>query len=108
MAVPVRLQPVARRDLDEAYQLAAHHAPLTAANWLQRFHETVETLGENPERCALIPESKKLRRELRQLLFGRKPNVFRIIYAIHDDELEVIRIRRASRGPLKRSDLDES
>jgi mRNA-degrading endonuclease RelE of RelBE toxin-antitoxin system len=75
---------------------------------LERFYETLDTLGENPDRCALAPESKKLRRDLRQLLFGRKPNVFRVIFSIHEDEVEVVRIRRASRRPLRRADLDES
>ena len=108
MALPVRLRPLAERDLEEAYLNAARHAPVTAANWLQRFRDALDALAENPQRHANARESKRFQRDLRQTLFGRKLNVFRIVFEIRVDGVDVLRIRRASRRPLRRADLDES
>jgi plasmid stabilization system protein ParE len=73
----VRLQTVAERDLEEAYLQAARHAPVTAAKWLARFRRSLATLEDAPERCGFAPEHTKMKRELRQILLGKKPHVFR-------------------------------
>jgi plasmid stabilization system protein ParE len=101
----VHLQPFAEQDLGEAYDWAARHAPETASCWLRRFQEAIQSLSSNPERCGFAPERTKLKYELRQLLFGHKPNVFRVIFVIEEGAVWVLRIRRASRRFLRRSDL---
>jgi plasmid stabilization system protein ParE len=107
MAYEVRLQPLAENDLDEAYLWAAKRAPDTAVIWLARFHAVLKTLAENPERCGFAPENKKLDKGLRQLLFGRKPNVFRAVFLVDHSAVRIIRIRRAARRSLKPGDLGE-
>ena len=106
MKYMVRLQQLAETDLEEAYLWAAKHAPATAARWLARFHEALQTLAVNPQRCGFAPEHKKLNRELRQYLFGRKPNVFRSVFLTDGQIVRILRIRRASRRPLTRKELD--
>ena len=103
----VELQPLAEGDLEEAYLWAAKRAPETASRWLTRFHEALGTLKENPQRCGFAPEHKKTKRELRQLLFGRKPNVFRAVFLVENQVVRVLRIRRASRKGLTRKELGE-
>src|SRR5688572_27237581 len=105
MTYEVRLQPPAENDLAEAYLRAARHAPETALLWLTRFHEALQSLAEHPERCGLAPEHKQFAREIRQLLFGRKPNVFRAVFLIEGDTVRIIRIRRASQRNLTRKDI---
>ena len=106
MKYQVRLQPPAERDLEEAYLWAAKHAPETASRWLLHFHETLMTLSVHPDRCGLAPEHRKLNRPLRQLLYGKKPNVFCAVFLVDGDIVRVVRIRRASRRLLKREELD--
>lgn len=67
----VRVEPWADADLEEAYLWARKRAFLTAARWLGRFHAALQTLSSNPERFALAPEHKKLKLDVRQLLFGK-------------------------------------
>ena len=81
----VRLQPLALEDLDQAYKNAAKHAPNTAADWLERFHDALKTLETNPERCSLAPENLKSTRTLRQFLFGKGRNVFRSVFTVEGD-----------------------
>jgi plasmid stabilization system protein ParE len=105
MTHKVRLQPLAENDLEEAYLWAAKNAPETAGLWLARFQAALLTLSEQPERCGFAPEHKKLKRELRQLLFGRKPNVFRAVFLIDGEFVRIVRIRRGSRRQLTRKEL---
>ncbi len=105
MAFEVRLQLLAENDLDEAYLWAAKSAPETAGLWLARFQAALLTLAEQPERCGFAPEHKKLKRELRQLLFGRKPNVFRAVFLIDGNVVRIVRIRRGSRRQLTQKEL---
>ncbi len=108
MTYKVRLQPLAENDLDEAYLWAAKSAPETAGLWLARFQAGLQTLAVCPERCGFAPEHKKLNRELRQFLFGRKPNVFRAVFLIDGEVVRIIRIRRGSRRQLTREELGTS
>jgi len=97
MKYRVRLQPAAHEDLDQAYQYAAKNAPRTAVLWFNRFHEALRTLEQNSERCPLAPEDKNTTRELHQYLYGKRPNVFRVVFTIEDDIVWILRIRRAAR-----------
>ena len=107
MIYQVRLQPAAVEDLDVAYQYAVQNAPAPAARWLERFQTAIQTLEHNPERCPLAPENARSSRILRQYMFGKRPNVFRVIYTIEADTVWILRIRRAQRRTLSAEDLGE-
>jgi mRNA-degrading endonuclease RelE of RelBE toxin-antitoxin system len=55
-------------------------------------------LQQYPNRGTFIPENKKLR----HLLFGGKPNIYRIIYAVdkRNAAVNVLQIRHGARTPL--------
>jgi plasmid stabilization system protein ParE len=108
MIFRVELGARAQADLDEAFRFTSRNAPLTARDWLHRFEIALSTLAENPSRCGLAPESKRLNRELRQLLFGRRQFKYRAVYFIEGDLVHIVRIRRAAMRGMSRRDLDES
>ncbi len=95
-------------DLESAYRNAAQHAPGPAAAWLERFQRALETLEANPGGCALAHESHRATRELREFLFGRRPNVFRVVFTIDGDVVRILRIRRSARRFLTRREIDEA
>jgi toxin ParE1/3/4 len=105
MKYRVTMLRLAQEDLAQAYRWAARRAPHTAALWLDRFHQALQTLADNPERCPHARENSKVAIEIREFLFGRRPNVFRVIFTIRDDAVRVIRIRRAQRRLLSRKEL---
>ena len=98
----------ALQDLDGAYLNAARHAPGPAAAWLERFRLALQSLARNPERCALAHENERSRRELREFLFGRKPNVFRVVFTIDGNTIRILRIRRSARRFLTRTEIDSA
>lgn len=95
MIYRVILQRLALRDLDEAFGWAARRAPATAARWLDRFQTALERLDTDPQRCPHAREHGKVDVELREMLFGTKPHIYRAIFAIDGDTVRVLRIRRA-------------
>ena len=98
-----RVNPTARatRDLDAILEwLLAHEAGETGLRWFQRMKEAVASVAELPHRCPLAPENKEFPFEVRQLLYGRKPHQYRVLFTIHEDEVIVLHIRHGRRQHL--------
>ena len=108
MKYRVIAQPPALEDLEEAYLWAAARAPMTAAHWYYRFRGALQTLESNPQRCALAPENVEVEPEIRQFLFGTRPNVFRALFTIDGDAVRILHIRRASRRTMSADELSDS
>jgi hypothetical protein len=86
----------AKANLRSYYLRAAERAPLTAARWLNRFEEALSSLDQAPQRYALAAENELAPQEIRQLLFGKRPSVFRALFTVAGDEVQVLHIRRAT------------
>ena len=104
----VVLGPLARNDLEEAYQYAASREPVAAARWYHRFINALQTLSERPDRGPLSLENGKSPVELRDFLFGKRPYIFRVIYTIRTDVVLIIRIRRAQRRRIGPDELRDA
>jgi plasmid stabilization system protein ParE len=107
MIYEVVIQPRALRDLEESQSWAAKHAPMTARRWFNRFIDKLQTLSRHPQRCGLAAEAHKSKREIRQILFGKRPNVYRALFVIDAEQVRVFRILRAQRRNLTRRQIDE-
>ncbi len=107
-AYRVIVQNRALADLHEAYEYATQHAPAAAAQWLDRFQSALASLGHNPQRCSLAHENPRSPRELREFLFGRRPNVFRVVFTVDGDAVRILRIRRSARRFLSRRDIRDA
>jgi toxin ParE1/3/4 len=97
----------AARDLEILYKeknAAESHA---AARWYNGLEEAVDALASYPNRCPVVPETRKVKRKLRHLLYGKKPHVYRVIYEIDEGRqaVWVLHIRHGTRKKLKASDL---
>jgi plasmid stabilization system protein ParE len=107
MIYEVVIQPRALRDLEESQSWAAKHAPMTARRWFNRYIDRLQTLSRHPQRRGLAAEACKTKREIRQLLFGKRPNVYRALFVIEDNRVRVFRVLRAQRRALTRRQIDE-
>lgn len=108
MKYELQFQPPARRDLQAAYHWAAKREPVQAARWFNRFVDALETLRVNPERCPLADEHRKVNIAIREFLFGKRPNVFRVIFTIDADQVRILRIRRGQRRFLTRREINDA
>jgi hypothetical protein len=70
-----------------------------------RFEQALGTLSYLPLKCGLAPENGLDGEEIRQLLFGKRPRVFRALFAIAGDEVRVLHIRRATMDTATNEEL---
>lgn len=62
--------------------------------WLDEFERSIASLASLPFRCPLAPEDKDFPVEIRQLLYGRAPHVYRIFFTVPGSEtVVVLRVR---------------
>jgi hypothetical protein len=68
--------------------------------WFLGLEEAIATLGTFPKRCPIAPENSRFPFEVRQMLYGRKPHVYRILFTIDKDVVYVLHIRHGRRRRL--------
>ena len=101
MAFRVKTTTKAKRDLDDILtRLLSREAGEAGLRLVSRTHRAVATLADSPQCCALTPENAVFPFEVRHLLYGRKPHVYRIIFTIEDNTVSVLHIRHGRRQPI--------
>ena len=97
MKYRVVLQPDAEAEIAAAFQFIGDRSAASAEAWLRGLYRLINTLEMFPRRCAIAPETKIVSVEVRQLLFGRGRNKYRIFFTIRGDEIHVLHVRHAAR-----------
>ena len=84
--------------------------PHSMRSWLMRWTAICETIGrpskasdalaDLPQRCKRAPESRSFPFEVRELHYGHKPHLYRILFAIEDNTVVILHIVHGRRLPL--------
>jgi plasmid stabilization system protein ParE len=102
MAYRVEITAEAEHDAEAILEwLLAQHAGDTGTLWFNSLASAIESLTEFPERCPRAPENILFPFEVRQLLYGQAPHVYRILFTIENDIVYLLHIRHGRRKPLK-------
>jgi len=89
----------AERDLDKL-------ARGVTLEWFDGLCDAVESLARCPERCAFVAEPSLRRKGMRQLLYGKGHGVYRVLYRVKEENVEILAIRHASRKHVSRMTSD--
>jgi plasmid stabilization system protein ParE len=101
MAFRVEVTPEAKLDAKRILKwLDSEQAGEAGLRWFHRLGEAIDSLSTFPKRCPVAPENAKTPFELRQLVYGRKPHFYRILFTIEGDVVYVLRIRHGRRRQL--------
>lgn len=103
MAYLVRVTARAERDLVLIFSaINAEHSD-AAVQWYWGLKKAILSLEEKPNRCPKTPENS----ELRHLLYGHSPHVYRVIYRVVEKskQVDVLHIRHGARRRFKRSEV---
>ena len=95
MAYQVLYRRRAERDLGKL-------AEGVTADWFDGLTDVIESLADFPERCAFAPEPGLRQKGVRQLLYGEGRSIYRILYRVKDESVQILTIRHARRRPLER------
>ena len=86
MTFRVELTADAKQDCDSIIEwLLTHHAGDAGTRWFNALEEAIDSLSQFPRRCPLAPETTAFPVEIRNLLYGHKPHVYRILFAIEGE-----------------------
>jgi plasmid stabilization system protein ParE len=100
MVFRVELSDRAQRDISAIYDwLRSEQAGDAGERWFRALRTAIASLSDVPSRCPLASENQESPVEVRQLLYGRRPHTYRILFAIEGDVVQVLHIRHARRRP---------
>ncbi|KAI9131291.1 type II toxin-antitoxin system RelE/ParE family toxin [Acaryochloris sp. CCMEE 5410] len=107
MAFQVEITPIAEAQIEQAYRWYRERNPEFADRWFRGLMNTIATLQEKPQRCALAIEHEIFPEEVRQLLYGKNKNVYRVLFTIQEGTVYTLYIRHSAQAPLTLDDLEE-
>lgn len=101
MTYRVIVTPTADDEAIEAVRWYAERSPDAAQRWHDGLAHAIDSLAWMPTRCRVSPDdSQALGCEVRILLYGRHPGVYRILFSIDYDTVWILRIRHSARDVL--------
>jgi plasmid stabilization system protein ParE len=102
MAYLVSIASRAERDFASLYEEIDAGQSDAALKWYRGLKEAILSLEELPNRCPATPEKG----QLRHLLYGHRPHVYRVIYRVLERQkrVEVLHIRHGARKGFRASD----
>jgi plasmid stabilization system protein ParE len=105
MSFQVILRPRARADIAATVAWLAGTNPAAAARWRTGLLRIIENLETDPNRYAVADKAADLSVDLRQLLYGRRRNVYRVLFTIEGQTVNVLRVRHAAQDRLSPGDV---
>ena len=98
MAFRVEISAQAERDAEAILEwLLRQHAGQAGIDWFLALDDAFGSLAQFPERCPIAPENSRFPFEVRQLLYGTKPHIYRILFTIEVNTVHVLHIRHGRR-----------
>ena len=104
MAYSLEITDKALAEIEEALAFRVQRSIATGVRWYVKLMDAVRTLPDNPERWPLAAESE-WHPGIREMIFGKKRNVYRILFEIRGDTIYVVRVRHVAQISLEAGDL---
>jgi plasmid stabilization system protein ParE len=83
MKYRIEISSVAEAEADSAFlRLSQFNSPDKASQWYSGLLQAIESLCQMPKRCPLARENEHFSQEIRQLLYGRGLNLYRVLFTI--------------------------
>jgi plasmid stabilization system protein ParE len=88
------------------YQSITHTvSPASAVRWYRGIIKKIYALADHPDRYPLAYEAADLGIELREMLFRRQRHVYRILFTIDGQAVNIHRVRHAAQDRLSPGDI---
>lgn len=99
-------QPEAEQNIKQAYYWVSNYSPRQARNWLEGIYKAILSLEQMPLRCSLAFENSFVEEEIRQLLYGKGKNTYRILFRVAEQNVYILHVRHSAQPPLFLEDPD--
>lgn len=113
MEYRIEISSTAEAEADRAFlRLSQVISPPKARQWYSGLLQAIESLSQLPKRCSLARENEYFSQEIRQLLYGKGRNQYRILFTIVEDQeiptVRILHIRHSSQQTLGEAPDDTS
>jgi plasmid stabilization system protein ParE len=105
MEYRVEISSVAEAEADSAFiRLSQLISPTRASEWYSGLLQAIRSLSQMPKRCTIARENNYFTQEIRQLLYGKGRNSYRIIFVVLEQQdistVRILHIRHASQQTI--------
>ena len=103
----VIIQPEAEEGIKQAYFWVSNYSPRQARNWLKGLQKAILSLEQMPFRCSLAFENNFFESEIRQLIYGKGRNTYRILFTVSEKTVQLLFVRHSAQRPLLTEDEEQ-
>lgn len=108
MNYQIEISSVAEAEIDKAFLDIAQRTSLEKARyWQANLLRAIESLTRMPKRCPLARENQYFSQEIRQLIYGKARNTYRILFTILEGEevstVRILHLRHTAQLPIGKS-----
>lgn len=103
MAFSLEITDKALAEIDEALAFRAQRSVTTAVRWYLELMKAIRELPDNSQRWPLAPECEWFP-GIREMSFGKKRNLYRILFEIRGDTIYVLRVRHVAQDSIEPGD----
>ena len=97
---------IAKLEIEAVYLWLEEYNPDYADPWFRDLMNTIATLQDKPKRCAFARENDDFAQEIRQLLYGKGRNKYRVIFTIEEDIVYILYVRHSAQSSIIFNPLD--
>ncbi|MEQ8754284.1 MAG: type II toxin-antitoxin system RelE/ParE family toxin [Coleofasciculus sp. G1-WW12-02] len=107
MAFQIEITPIAEAQIEQAYRWYRERNPAFADRWFRGLMNAIATLQEKPQRCALAVEHEIFPEQVRQLLYGKSKNIYRVLFMVREQTVYILYVRHSAQAPMTVDDLED-
>ena len=100
MEFQVRLTRSSEQQIEAIYLWLKDRNPEYADQWFRGLMNLIATLQDKPRRCPLVKENHSISEEIRQILYGKSRNKYRVIFAIRENTVHIIYVRHSAQSSI--------
>ncbi len=107
MAFQVKTTKTAELQIETAYLWLKKRNPNYADEWFKGLMNAIASLQEKPQRCSLATENEIFSEEVRQLLYGKSRNRYRVLFTIRQDIVYILFVRHTAQALLTNDSIGD-
>lgn len=105
MKFRVEVTQAAKDQIRQLYAQYKQDFPSLADSWFNRLFKVLDTLKQFPNRCPFAPENEEVEEEIRQLLYGKRRNAYRILFTVEERTVYVLHVRHHAQARLTADEI---
>ncbi len=106
MEFQVELTRSSEQQIEAIYLWLKARNPEYADQWFRGLMNLIATLQDKPRRCALIKKNHFTSEEIRQILYGKSRNKYRVIFAVREDIVHIVYVRHSAQSSITFDSVD--